>query len=68
MLFSFAFALYSAVRPHPHHGNIIYLARRGVVSHDMPADSVQFGSMHIRIRFGLNAHSIRFAESRVIIM
>ena len=36
------------------------------MSHDMPADSVQFGSMHIRIRFGLNAHSIRFPENRVI--
>ena len=27
---------------------------------------VQFGSLHIRIRFGLKAHSIRFAENRVI--
>ena len=34
------------------------------MSHDMPADSVH--SMHIRIRFGLNAHSIRFAENCVI--
>ena len=32
----------------------------------MPTDSVQFGSMHIHIRFGLNAHPIRFAENRVI--
>ena len=52
------------LEPRLHHGHIIYLARRGVVSHDMPADSVQFGSMHIR--FGLNANSIRFAENRVM--
>ena len=36
------------------------------MSYDMPANSVQFCSMHIRIRFGLNAHSIRFAEDHVI--
>ena len=41
-------------------------AFRGVVSPDLRINSVQFTSMHIRMWFALNAHSIHIRPNRTV--
>ena len=41
-------------------------AFRGVVSPDFSVNSVQVASMHIRMWFALNVHSIRIRQNRIV--